>query len=212
MAESNDYLYLSDRFTRAIDYARHLHIERRKGTGIPYMAHLLGVASLVMGEAGHTPIPVTEDMVIAALLHDAVEDHGGTMRLQDIEHNFGPNVARIVKGLTDSFAEDSGRKEKWEERKRSYLERLQSDDDDVLLVSAADKLYNARAILDDYREIGPRIWQRFNRGRGDQIWYFRELLKVFESRPTNRIVHELKRSVDDLDAISAAETSTPLPL
>lgn len=104
MAEPKDYLYLSDRFTRAVDYARHLHIERRKGTGIPYMAHLLGVASLLMGEAGHAPVPVTEDMVIAALLHDAVEDHGGTIRLHDITHNFGPNVARMVGGLTDSFS------------------------------------------------------------------------------------------------------------
>ncbi len=103
----NEELHLSSRFTSAVDYARHIHIERRKGTGIPYMAHLLGVAALVMGEAGHAGFPVTEDMVIAALLHDAAEDHGGALRLRDIEHNFGLNVARMVEGLSDSLAEDS---------------------------------------------------------------------------------------------------------
>ena len=95
-------LHLSGRFTSALEYARVLHIERRKGTQIPFMAHLLGVAALVMGEAGHVDFPVTEDMVIAALLHDAAEDHGGETRLRDIECNFGPNVARMVEGLSDT--------------------------------------------------------------------------------------------------------------
>ena len=86
---TTESLHFTERFTLAVDYARHLHIERRKGTAIPAMAHLLGVASLVMGEAGLTGFPVTEDMVIAALLHDAVEDHGGATRLADIRQNFG---------------------------------------------------------------------------------------------------------------------------
>src|SRR5208282_2880771 len=90
-----EQLHLTSRFTSAVDYARHIHIERRKGTDIPYMAHLLGVASLVMGEAGHAAVPLTEDMVIAALLHDAAEDQGGEPRLRDIEQNFGPEVARM---------------------------------------------------------------------------------------------------------------------
>src|ERR1700761_1224956 len=89
--EPGKQLHLTSRFTDAVDYARHLHIERRKGTDIPYMAHLLGVTALVMAEAGHAPIPVTEDMVIAALLHDTVEDHGGYPRLEDVEQNFGAN-------------------------------------------------------------------------------------------------------------------------
>jgi hypothetical protein len=73
-----EQLHLTNRFTSAIEYARILHIERRKGTDVPYIAHLLGVASLVMGEVGHAGFPVTEDMVIAALLHDAAEDQGGS--------------------------------------------------------------------------------------------------------------------------------------
>jgi (p)ppGpp synthase/HD superfamily hydrolase len=87
-----------------------VHVNYRKGTIVPYMTHLMGVASLVMGESGHVDFPVTEDMVIGALLHDAVEDEGGLPRLRDIEANFGKEVAKIVEGCTDSFEEDSGKK------------------------------------------------------------------------------------------------------
>jgi (p)ppGpp synthase/HD superfamily hydrolase len=199
-------LHLTASFTSAVDYARHIHIERRKGTDIPYMAHLLGVASLVMGEAGHAGFPVTEDMVIAALLHDAAEDQGGLRRLQDIEQNFGPNVARMVEGLSDSLSEDSSKKQSWPERKQAYIERLRGEPADVRLISVADKIYYARAILEDYREIGPRVWERFKRGRAEQIWYFDELLAVYKSTGTSRIVEELERVVEELRQISAAET------
>jgi (p)ppGpp synthase/HD superfamily hydrolase len=101
---------LTPRFTEAVAYARQVHVGVRKGTQVPYMAHLLGVASLVLGETGHVfPIAVTEDMVIAALLHDAVEDEGGLPRLRDIEAQFGEEVARIVEGCTDSFVQDRER-------------------------------------------------------------------------------------------------------
>lgn len=199
-------LHLTASFTSAVDYARHIHIERRKGTDIPYMAHLLGVASLVMGEAGHAGFPVTEDMVIAALLHDAAEDQGGLRRLQDIEQNFGPNVARMVEGLSDSLSEDSSKKQSWLERKQAYIERLRGEPADVQLISVADKIYNARTILEDYREIGPLVWERFKRGRAEQIWYFDELLAVYKSTGTSRIVEELERVVEELRQISAAET------
>jgi (p)ppGpp synthase/HD superfamily hydrolase len=198
-------LHLTSRFTNAIEYARILHIERRKGTDVPYMAHLLGVASLVMGEAGHAGCPVTEDMVIASLLHDAAEDQGGQLRLTDIELNFGSNVARMVEGLSDSLAADPHHKESWPERKKAYIRRLRKEPADVQLISAADKLYNARAILEDYREIGPRVWERFKRGRNDQIWYFNELLKVYKSPGASRIVEELQRVVTELSKISADE-------
>ena len=203
LTESSTRLHLSSRFIAAIDYARILHIETRKGTDIPYMAHLLGVASLVMGETGHAPVPVTEEMVIAAILHDAVEDHGGLIRLRDIEHNFGANVARMVAGLTDSFVEDSNQKAPWEERKRDYVERLGGKPLDVQLISAADKLYNARTILDDYRHSGANVWERFKRGRDEQIWYFRELLRVFKQHPRNRIVEEFERVVRELEEMTA---------
>jgi (p)ppGpp synthase/HD superfamily hydrolase len=201
----DDPLHLTGKFAAAIEYARHLHIERRKGTDIPYMAHLLGVASLVMGESGHESIPVTEDMVVAALLHDTVEDHGGTLREKDVEANFGANVARMVHGLSDSFAADPEQKDTWEDRKKAYIRRLKRELADVRLISAADKLYNARAILEDYRIIGPEIWRRFHRGRDEQLWYFKELVKVYRLFGKTRIVDELARVVKELKRASANE-------
>ena len=208
MANSQEHgaLALTPRFSRAVDYARQIHVGYRKGSTVPYLAHLLGVASLVMGESGHVPFPVTEEMVIAALLHDAVEDEGGLPRLRDIEQNFGPDVARIVKGCTDSFEVDSNQKQSWETRKRSYIERLPKESQDTLLVSAADKLYNARSLLEDYRDMGAEVWKRFKRGRREQLWYFDELLKVYEEKcPNWRLVGELKRVVRELTQLSEEE-------
>lgn len=202
-----EQLELTARFTSAVDYARTIHIERRKGTGIPYVAHLVGVAALVMGEAGHVEFPVTEDMVIAALLHDAVEDHGGLPRLAHIEANFGAQVARMVEGLSDSFSVESSNKQSWLERKQGYIARLKDEPADIRLISAADKLYNARAILEDYRDVGPEVWKRFKRGRNEQIWYFDTLVAVFKATGTNRIVRELERVIEELRQISAAEAA-----
>jgi len=198
----NPRLVLTGRFTEAVEYARRLHTEYRKGTDIPYMAHLIGVAALVMGEAGGR-VPVTEDMVIAALLHDVVEDHGGTPRLREIEGRFGPDVSRMVAALSDTFAEDHEKKEGWEDRKNNYLARLRDEPDDVLLISAADKLYNAKAILDDFNEIGLAVFGRFKRGAKEQLWYFDELLKVFRAHPRNRIVNDLDLVVAELHALTS---------
>ncbi len=203
MHPNSKRLVLTERFSAAVEYVRLLHTECRKGTDVPYMAHLLGVAALVMGEAGGR-VPVTEDMVIAALLHDAVEDHGGMPRLREIEQRFGEHVARMVAGLSDTFADDHDKKEGWEERKRAYLERLRSEADDVLLISAADKLYNAKSILDDYRLIGDAVWERFKRGADKQLWYFKELLAIFRGHPTNKIVDDLERVVRKLSELVRA--------
>jgi len=167
------------------------------------MAHLLGVASVVLGETGHVPFGVTEDMAIAALLHDAVEDEGGWPRLQDIETKFGKKVARIVEGCSDSFVEDSSEKNEWEQRKKEYIERLRTEPEDTLLVSAADKLYNARATVEDCTSDGAKVWERFSRGPQQQLWYYNELLKVFQRRcPDWRIVSEFARAVADLAQIA----------
>lgn len=201
--ESANFLHLTVRFTRAIDYARHVHVNYRKGTSVPYMAHFLGVASLVMGESGHVRFPVTEDMVIGALLHDAVEDEGGLPRLRDIEANFGKEVARIVEGCSDSFVEDSSKKKEWEQRKQEYIERLKTEPEDTLLVSAADKLFNVRAIVEDYRSDGAEVWKRFKRGPEQQLWYYSEILKVLQKRCLNwRIVNELTGAVAELRQIA----------
>jgi (p)ppGpp synthase/HD superfamily hydrolase len=125
------------------------------------------------------------------------------------EAKFGKEVANIVKGCTDSFEVDSDKKQPWEERKASYIKRLREEPNEsegTLLVSAADKLYNARAILEDYRQIGAEVWKRFKRGRDQQLWYFDELLKVFEAKcPNWRIIKELKHVVAEIARVSGAE-------
>src|SRR6266550_4732446 len=169
--EEHRAFVLTRRFIQAVDYAQQIHTGWRKGTHVPYMAHLLGVASLVMGESGHVPFAVTEDMVIAALLHDAVEDEGGLPRLQDIEAKFGKDVAKIVKG-------------------------------------AAPIGPKLTATRNRNGEGGAEIWKRFKRGRDQQLWYFDELIKVYEERCRNwRIVEELKRMVAELRRVSAGEAS-----
>ena len=189
-------LHLSDRFVRAVQYAREIHIENRKGTDVPYMAHLLGVTSLVMGECGYVEFPITEDTAIAALLHDAAEDWGGRARLHDIEQMFGSEVARHVEGCTDTFQDP---KPEWKLRKQEYLNKLPNEPPATRLISAADKLYNARAILEDFRCVKHEVWKRFKRGPEDQIWYFKELVRIFQETGSNRIVNELSRVVQRLE-------------
>jgi (p)ppGpp synthase/HD superfamily hydrolase len=170
------------------------------------MAHLLGVAALVMGETGG-PIPVTEEMVIAAVLHDVVEDHGGKPRLDEVREKFGGHVADMVEGLSDTLAEDHDKKEGWEERKVAYLKKLHDEPEEVLLVSVADKLYNAKAMLDDYKQIGPEVWKRFKRGRNQQLWYLDSLIAIFQLRMRSRLVDELQCVVAELSSLSAGEES-----
>jgi (p)ppGpp synthase/HD superfamily hydrolase len=141
---------LGTRFDGALIYAVHLHGGQvRKGTTIPYVAHLLGVASLAL-EAG-----ADEDEAIAALLHDAVEDQGGLARRADIEVRFGARVARIVADCSDA---DQEPKPPWRERKEAYLANLGSKAKSSLLVSLADKTHNAQAIVSDLHSQGPSLW------------------------------------------------------
>jgi len=192
------FVPLSTRFDHALLFASQVHREQdRKKSGIPYISHLLGVASIVLDYGGD------EEMAIAALLHDAVEDHGGMPRLHEIEERFGPEVSRMVAALSDTFAEHHDKKEGWEERKNNYLTRLREEPDDVLLISAADKLYNAKAILDDYRDIGPAVFDRFKRGAKEQLWYFDELLRIFRAHPPNRIVNDLEGVVQELRVVTS---------
>src|SRR5258707_12025603 len=128
---------LTDRFDRALLYATHVHGGQvRKGTSTPYVAHLLAVAATVLEYGGD------EDLAIAALLHDSVEDQGGKARLEDVRNRFGKRVARIVEGCSDSLADTAGgeRKARWQERKETYIEHLRKADEDILRVSLADKV------------------------------------------------------------------------
>ena len=148
---------LSQRYFEAVAYASGLHAgQTRKGTAIPYVSHLLGVSSSVLEALGD------EDQAIAALLHDAAEDCGGESRLVEIEELFGPRVASIVRGCSDSLVEDPTVKAPWRERKEEYIEHLQDASPDVILVSCADKLHNARSLWTDTQRDGIETMERFN--------------------------------------------------
>ena len=186
--------YFTARLTDAFDYARALHANQvRKGTTVPYIAHLLGVAALVIDHGGD------EDQAMAALLHDATEDQGrGGRTRAEIEAKFGARVARIVEGCTDA---DTIPKPPWRERKEAYLAHLGHAPIEVRRVAAADKLHNARAILVDYRHMGERLWARFNAGRDEQLWYYRNLVTVLRSADATG---ESAGLVDQLDDVVTA--------
>jgi len=191
------------RFEAALTYATHLHRDQtRKGTDIPYVGHLLGVASLVIEDGG------SEDEAIAGLLHDAVEDQGGAPRLEDIRTRFGERVATLVAGCTDA---DTTPKPPWRQRKEAYLAHLRKATADVLRVSAADKLYNARAILEDYRALGEALWPRFSEGRDEILWYYRSLVGIFLERGPARLAGELARAVAELNRLTD-ESAASAPL
>jgi hypothetical protein len=142
---------LTDRFGEALVYAERAHrAQTRKGTTIPYVAHLLAVASLVLEHGGG------EDQAIAALLHDVVEDQGGAAAAAEIRARFGDRVADIVLACTDTEATP---KPPWRARKEAYVASVAGKSDDAILVTAADKLHNASAILEDYRVLGEALWR-----------------------------------------------------
>lgn len=185
---------LSERFGAALDYAARLHAaQMRKGTGVPYVAHLLAVASLVLEHGGD------EDEAIAALLHDAIEDQGGEPTAAAIRARFGDRVTEIVLGCTDTHLSP---KPPWRPRKEAHLERLRSAPASVLLVAAADKLHNARALLGEYRRAGEDVWTRFNGGREGTLWYYRATLELLHGRAGGPLVDELARVVDELEALA----------
>ncbi|MBW4613401.1 MAG: HD domain-containing protein [Desmonostoc vinosum HA7617-LM4] len=184
---------LSERFTAALTYATQLHANQvRKGSGIPYIAHLLGVASIAL-EYG-----ANEDEAIAALLHDAIEDQGGAATREEIRRRFGDNVTAIVDGCTDA---DTIPKPPWRQRKEAYLAHLPTASPSVLLVSVADKLYNARSILKDYRVLDESLWQRFQGGKAGTLWYYRALVSTFIQTGNTEIVTELERVVLELETL-----------
>jgi GTP pyrophosphokinase len=184
---------LSERFATALTLAASLHrAQRRKGTTIPYIAHLLAVAGLVLEHGGD------EDEAIAGLLHDAVEDQGGAATLAEIERRFGSRVAAIVVGCSDT---DTTPKPPWRARKEAYLTHLDSASASVRLVSAADKLHNARSLLADYRQIGEALWPRFTGGRDGTLWYYRALLERYRTHGDGPLVAELGRVVAELERL-----------
>lgn len=188
---------LSARFEQALVYATQLHaLQVRKGTRVPYVGHLLGVAAIVLEHGGD------EDEAIAALLHDAVEDQGGAPTRDEILSRFGQRVTDIVDGCTDT---DIIPKPPWRARKEAYIAHVQNADPSVRLVSAADKLYNARSLTRDYRHIGEALWDRFNGGRDGTLWYYRALTEAFRTAGSTPLVDEFARCVDELEQLAAGQ-------
>jgi len=194
LPEKKKWVKLGPRFRRAFLFAADKHHgQTRKASTIPYIAHLMGVASLVLEFGGD------EDLAIAALLHDVVEDCGGAPVLAEVRRRFGSRVAKVVDGCTDS---DTTPKPPWRQRKETYIRHLKSADAETRLVSAADKLNNVRSILADYRDIGESIWARFNGGRDGTLWYYRALLEEFLRRKPNRLIQEFALAVQELEALA----------
>src|SRR6202046_3706106 len=190
---------LGPRFLRAFQFAAEKHAgQTRKASTIPYIAHLMGVASLVLEAGGD------EDLAIAALLHDVVEDCGGAPILTEVRRRFGKRVAHVVDGCTDS---DTDPKPPWRERKENYLRHLKRADAGTRLVSAADKLNNIRSILTDYREIGESVWARFNGGRDGTLWYYRALRDEFRRGQENRIIREYELALNELEVLTHGATA-----
>jgi len=191
---------LTGRFADAVTFACELHrTQTRKGTQIPYVAHLLGVAALALEHGAD------EEEAIAAILHDAVEDQGGAATAARIRERFGARVADIVLSCSDT---DVVPKPPWRERKERYVAHLAGATESARLVSACDKLHNARAILADYRELGETLWQRFSGGREGTLWYYRAVLEQFRAAPPGpsgrRLVDELHRVVESLEQLGTS--------
>jgi (p)ppGpp synthase/HD superfamily hydrolase len=198
-AKKQAVVKLGSSFSQAFDFAFEKHAgQTRKASSVPYIAHLMGVAALVLEFGGD------EDMAIAALLHDVVEDCGGAPMLKEIKRRFGSRVAKIVDGCTDS---DACPKPPWRERKEAYIHHLKTADAETRLVSAADKLHNVRAIVADYREVGELVWERFSGGREGTLWYYRTLLEEFLRHRPNRLIRELELTVCELESLAQRDAT-----
>lgn len=191
-----------DDFRHALAFAARLHATQvRKETDIPYISHLIAVAGIVMEQGG------SRDEAIAALLHDSIEDQadryeGGAARLRrDIREHFGAAVLEIVEACTDGVA---GCKPEWRQRKQDYLDHLQGASPSVRLVSCADKLHNARAIVGDLRVVGDSLWNRFKGGREGSLWYYRALADEFVRGGPPHLAAELDRAVCDMERLAAS--------
>ena len=186
--------HFTARFEKALVYATRLHNgQSRKSTPIPYIAHLLAVTAMVIEWGGD------EEIAIAALLHDAVEDQGGLSTLEEIRGLFGDRVARIVEACSDSYEIP---KPPWRERKEKYIHRLRGEGHEVLLVSLADKLHNARSILRDLRSMGPSALDRFRGGRDGTLWYYHTLVIVFKEAENSINVEEFALVVDEIERLA----------
>lgn len=186
----------SSRLIDALRVAATLHAtQQRKGSEVPYLSHLLGTCSIAL-EYG-----ADEDEAIAALLHDAIEDVEPADVARAAVADFGERVLHIVEGCTDT---DVHPKPPWRARKEAYVAHVREADASVLLVSASDKLHNARSVAADLRRHGVATWDRFNGGREGSLWYYRALVDAFRANPAHdpQLVDELDRAVGEMESLA----------
>lgn len=187
---------LTQRFEQALVYATRLHAAQiRKASGVPYISHLLSVTALVLEAGGD------EDEAIAALLHDAVEDQGGKATRAEIYHLFGERVGTIVDNCTEF---DTEIKPPWHERKQQYLEQLRQSSVATRRVALADKLHNARTLLQDYRQQGEALWSMFSAGKEGLLWFYHSLLALYREIAPSPMVEELARVISELEQLFVA--------
>ncbi|BAY83086.1 metal dependent phosphohydrolase [Calothrix parasitica NIES-267] len=181
---------LTNKFEQALIYATQLHAKQtRKVDKIPYISHLMSVSALILEAGG------TEDEAIAGLLHDTVEDQGGKATREEVRQKFGETVVEIVDGCTET---DITPKPPWKQRKIDYIENIRNGSDSVKLVSLADKLHNARSLLVGYRNKGDKLWDYFSGSKEDKLWFYGELLKIYQQSCVNFMTVELERILDEL--------------
>lgn len=184
-------LQLTERFEQALVYATRLHAQQvRKGSGVPYISHLLSVAALVLENGGD------EDEAIAALLHDAIEDQGGVPTREAIRQQFGERVTQIIDGCTES---DTVPKPPWRDRKQRMIEYLRYASAEVRRVAIADKLHNARSTLAEYRREGEAVWQRFKGGKEGTLWFYRACIQADREAGSSPLTEEFERVVSQLE-------------
>ena len=199
---NSPHVVLGERYAEAVRFASHIHsTHTRKGKNTAYVCHLLGVSALVLEAEG------TEDQAIAGLLHDAAEDCGGEPMLHTINQKFGLEVERIVRACSDSLTVDADNKLPWKRRKEDHLAHLREADSAVLIVTAADKLHNARAILTDVQIHGVETLERFNGKADGTLWYYQQMLGVLQechapvilTVPLESVVRELAGHIPSSD-------------
>lgn len=181
---------LSERFEEALGFAAKLHVRQiRKGSGIPYISHLLSVAALVMEDHG------SEDEVIAALLHDAVEDQGGFETREKILQKFGPEVCALVDAVTDS---EGSPKPPWQERKERLLRQMENASEGAMRICTADKLHNVRTLVADVKRRGDEAWEPFQKDRDENVWFFTAFVETIKKRFSSPMLDELQSLIEQL--------------
>ena len=189
---------LGEKFDQALKLASDLHREQtRKKTPIPYLAHLMAVAGIVLEANSYHQFHNIEDIAVGALLHDAIEDQGHQINLEDIRQRFGDTVHDIVRDCSDATIEEEGQeKAPWRERKEAYISKVRHKPHATILVSCADKLHNARSIMFDYAKVGDEIWDRFKPTKEETLWYYESLCEAFQQAwPENPLLPDFEAVV-----------------